>query len=175
MPRYSKFLTLLFTLMAFGAAAHAEDPGCKPLLASMLRYINTPSHMYSESTQGAQGAVQRTETIYTGTQRFLLTVRGWMVNPTSSEELVAQTQRSLGTAHCQFVRDESVGTESTSLYAFQVTNEFANSKGHLWISKRSGLPVKQEQTINSGDTPADVRHIAERMNFDDVKAPSIGH
>jgi hypothetical protein len=144
-------------------------------MSSLSKYISTPSHMYSESTKGTQSAVQKTETIYTGTQRFLLTVQGWMVNPMSSEELQVQTQKNLSTAHCKYIRDESVGAERTALYAFQVTNEFANAEGHLWISKRSGLPVKQEQTINSGDTPADTRHISERMSYDDVKAPSVGH
>ena len=62
MPRQFKILNALFMLAALGAAAtsHAADPGCKPLLASLSKYIDTPSHTYSESSKGAQCAGRRT-------------------------------------------------------------------------------------------------------------------
>jgi hypothetical protein len=177
MARNPQNLKALFMLMAFGAAAsaHAEDPGCKPLLAGLTKYITTPSHTYSETQKGAQGAPQKTETINTGTQRFLLTVGGWMLSKMTAEELKAQTQQNLSSARCQYVRDEMLGAESTTLYAFKVSNDLADSDGQLWISKRSGLPLKQEQTIKIGDTPAEAMHVSQRMNYDDVKAPSVGH
>jgi hypothetical protein len=177
MPPHFKNLNALFLLAALGVAAtsQADDPGCKPLLASLSKYIDTPSHTYSESSKGTQSAVQKTETINTGTQRFLLAGGSWMLSKMTTGDLKAQTQQNLSAAHCQYVHDEMVGAESAALYAFKVNNDLADSDGHLWISKRSGLPLKQEQTINIGDTPAEAMHVSQRMNYDDVKAPAVGH
>jgi hypothetical protein len=176
MPRHPRNLNALFMLMALGAAAtsHADDPACKPLLASLSKYINTPSHTYSETSKGTQGAARKTETINTGSQRFLLTAEGWTVSKMTSEDLQAQTRESLSAVHCKYVRDEMAGTESAALHAFQDADDPASSGGHLWISKRSGLPLKQEQTINA-DTPAEAIHVSQRMSYDDVKAPSVKH
>ena len=177
MPRHIKKLNALFMLAALAAAAtaHAGDPGCKPLLASLSKYIDTPSHTYSESSKGPQGVVQKTETINTGTQRFLLSGGRWMLSKMTTEDLKAQTQQNLSSAHCQYVRDDVIGADNTALYAFKVSNDLANSDGHLWISKRSGLPIKQDQTVHLGDTPAEAMHLSQRMSYDDVKAPSGGH
>ncbi len=155
MPRHFKNLNALFLLAALGAAAtaHADDPGCT----------------------GTQGTVQKTETINTGAQRFLLTGGSWMLSKMTTGDLKAQTQQKLSSAHCQFVRDEMVGAESTALYAFKVSNDLADSDGHLWISKRSGLPVKQDQSVHLGDAPAEAMHVSQRMSYDDVKAPAGGH
>jgi hypothetical protein len=176
MPRHPRNLNAPFMLMAPGAAAtsHADDPACKPLLASLSKYINTPSHRYSESSKGTQGAVRKTETINTGTQRFLLTADGWTVTKMTSQDLEAQTQQNLSAVHCKYVRDERVGSENSALNAFQDADDPASSGGHRWISKRSGLPLKQEQTIDA-DTPADAMHVSRRMSYEGVKAPFVQH
>jgi len=164
-----------FLITALGTvSANAEDPACKPIFDAMTKLASTPSHTFMTKTVGAEkGAGKTSETINTGATRYLRIDGSWMASPLNTKALLAQAEenrRDGKEQHCSYLREEAIIGEAAGVYIAHNKSEFGTSDERVWISKHSGLPLKDEIDLSSGG-PQDVTHYASRYVYDGVRAP----
>jgi hypothetical protein len=93
-----------------------------------------------------------------------------MVSPLNTKALLAQEEenrRNSKEQHYSYLREEAITGEAAGVYIAHNKSEFGTSDERVWISKRSGLPLKDEIDLNSGG-PQDY---ASRYVYDGVRAP----
>jgi len=164
-----------FLMTVLGAiSANAEDPACKPVFDAITKLASTPSHTFMTKTAGAEkDAGETSEGINTGATRYLKVGGSWMVSPLTTKDLLTQEEenrRNSKEHHCSLLRDETIAGEATAVYMAHNTSELSTSDTRIWISKRSGLPLKDEVDLGS-DGPQDVTHYSSRYVYDGVRAP----
>jgi hypothetical protein len=71
---------------------------------------------------------------------------------------------------CRYLRDETVDGEAAAVYHVRSENEGVKSQAVLWISKRTGLPLRSENDIDTGDK--DKMHLAIRYDYANVQPPA---
>ncbi len=167
--------TLGFLALSYfvAAAARADGAACKPVLDAMVKYVTTPSHTYSTSTRELGGGkTQKSEMISTGKGRFIMVDGNWIVNRMTDQEMLdIEKKNAQGrNLQCHAVRDESVAGESAALYAVHNETDGSKTDEQIWISHRSGLPLKLELDLHL-DGAARASHMSSTMAYDNVKAP----
>jgi hypothetical protein len=167
------FLAIV-ALSSFGAdGARADDTACKPLVDAQLKYVTTPNHTFTTTTGLLGGdTTQKSETINTGKARFLMVDGQWVVNRMSDQEMLAiEKEKAKGhNLQCRSVRDEPIAGESAALYTVHHVDGKSTSDGQIWISRRSGLPLKIELVLRLDSTHSS--HFSSRMSYVDVRAPA---
>ena len=159
-------------LCSLTGIVHAQEAVCNRVLDSMLKYVNTPNHTYTTQTGSiAGGASSSVETIHAGLNRYLMHAGKWIADPTSTEELLEIEKEKLKSHNrqCRSIRDESVGGDGASLYAVHSETDYGKADTQVWISKRTGLPLKMDiklRTNGGGES-----HIASRMEYDHIQPP----
>jgi hypothetical protein len=169
------FICGAMVMSSLGAApANAEDAVCKVVFAAMTKLATTPSHTFLTSTTGAQkSTVRLSESVNTGTTRYIQVNGKWMASPLTTKAMLAQEEenrRNSKELHCSYLRDEVIAGESTAVYASHSKSEFGVSDARVWISKRTGLLLKEEIDLSSDDQQ-DVTHYASRFVYDGIRAP----
>ena len=71
---------------------------------------------------------------------------------------------------CRYLRDETVNGEAASVYHSQAETKGGKSDATLWMSKRTGLPLRSESNIDTGG--GDKMHLAIRYDYTDVRPPA---
>lgn len=164
----------LLALGLFAAAGvRADSAACKPVLDAMVKYVTTPSHTYSVSTGALGGGKsQKSEMISTGKSRFLMLDGQWIVNRMTDQEMldIEKQNAQSPSLQCRAVRDESVAGESAALYALHNETDGSKTDEQIWISHRSGLPLKLELDLHL-DGGAGVSHMSSTVAYDNVQAP----
>jgi hypothetical protein len=169
------FICGALVMSSLGAApANAEDTVCKVVFAAMTKLATTPSHTFLTTIRGAQKSGGRlSESINTGASRYIQVNGKWMASPLTTKEMLAQEEenrRNSKELHCSYLRDEVIAGESTAVYVSHSKSEFAVSDARVWISKRTGLPLKQEIDLSS-DGQQSATHYASRYVYDGIRAP----
>jgi hypothetical protein len=158
-------------------AANAADPACAPVFAALMKTRETPVHQFQDSSGGiAAGQHKLSELVRTRDATYLLVNGKWRRSPLTPAKSLEMEQenikeRSAG-ATCSRVRDEAVEGESATLYATLNKSEDGDSSADVWISKRSGLVVKQVMRIDVGAGVAGKSVISIRFVHDNVHAPA---
>ena len=94
----------------------------------------------------------------------------WMRTALTPQELVAQEQEKQKNGLCHYTKDESIGGEMAALYAER--SQSGEAQAQLWISKSSGLLLREEMDIGSGSTgPA--THMSMRFEYANVQVPRL--
>jgi hypothetical protein len=51
---------------------------------------------------------------------------------------------------CTYLRDEAVDGEAAAVYSDNFTGKAAKAEGQIWISKKTGLVLRQEEDVDLG-------------------------
>jgi len=172
----NRFFTrsLFVSLMMAGllSSAHAADP-CQPVFDALTKVVTTPNHGYSTQTGAfVRGKPRSGETIYVQGARYVRVDGTWTKSRLQNEDILQQEKenRANGKASCQFVRNESVNGESAMLYAMHSENEYAKEDAQMWISKATGLPLREEMDTDAGGAIGK-SHRSMRYEYSNVKPP----
>lgn len=168
---FTRYLFVSLTMAGFLSSAHAAD-SCQPVFDALTKVVTTPNHTYSSQTGASVRGKQRSgETIYVQGARYVRVDGQWMKSRLRSEDILQQEKenRANGKATCQFVRNEAVNGESAMLYAMHSESEYAKEDAQMWISKATGLPLREE--IDTDPGAIGKSHRSLRYEYGDVKPP----
>jgi hypothetical protein len=137
-----------------------------------LKTEATPHHAYSTETQG--GMSIPSEVIAVNGKNYVRHNGAWRASPMSMAEMVKQEKENIDSATaytCKAERDEDVGGQAATVYRTHLVNG-ATSDGEVWIAKGSGLVLRVEQDIDTGDSTGKT-HVSTRYYYANVKAPRV--
>ncbi|HEY0557479.1 MAG TPA: hypothetical protein VGG20_24700 [Thermoanaerobaculia bacterium] len=169
-------VSLLISLTAAGRPARAVtvDPACKPGLDAILKQIGTPTHIYATEVPAHGGKKPEVrETIYAGGAIYIQIKGQWKRSPISTQDMRKQEEENVRNAKsmsCRYLRDEAVNGESAAVYRAQDVTDVGSSDVTLWVSKRTGLPLRGENDLDTGG--GDKMHLSIRYDYAGVKAPA---
>ncbi len=173
MIRASVIAILIFAAAA-GQPARAADPVCKLVLDAIAKQIVTPSHLYATDVMALRGGKPRTtESIYTGGAIYVQVKGQWKRSPMSVQDMQKQRDENVRNAKsmtCRYLRDEAVNGEAAAVYDSQAETEDGKSASTLWVSKRSGLPLRSESDIDLGG--GEKMHLTIRYDYAGVRPPA---
>lgn len=175
--RASAIALLILTPLAAvrPARAAAVDPACKPMLDSMAKQYSTPVHIYMTQVAAFRGDKPRsTESIFAGGTIYVQVRGKWVRSPMSLEQMRRQREENIRNAKsmsCRYLRDEAVDGEAAAVYSSQSETEDTKSSSTLWVSKRTGLPLKIEIDIDTGGTQGK-EHSSVRYDYSNVRPPA---
>jgi hypothetical protein len=176
MNRNTTILTATLIALLAATAATAQparplDPTCKIVIDAMAKQHVTPTHIYA--TESERGGKPRTnEMIYSGDAIYIQVKGRWKRSPLSVQGMKKQQEENLRNAQrmtCRYLRDEAAGGEAAAVYQSSATTPAGKSSSTLWVSKRTGLPLRSETDIDTGDK--DVMHMAMRYEYNNVQPP----
>jgi hypothetical protein len=167
-------LALSLTTLASPARAQSVPPECRALVNAQQKLITTPHHGYSTETPVGGGAATETnEIISVGGRTYLLDKGTWRRSPLTPQMQLDQMNENIANAKeftCERVGDDAVGGEPAVVYTSHTVAGNVAATARLWVSKRSGLPLRNEEDVDTGD--GDKRHISIRYEFTNVRAPA---
>src|SRR5262249_50772154 len=111
--------------------------------------------------------------ISAGGQNYVLSKGKWQKSPMDAAATAKLEQDNINSAteiSCHRVRDESVNGESAVVYSSHVVNEGVKADGLVWVGRSSGLVLKTESDVDTGD--GDKRHFSTRFDYTNVHAPA---
>ncbi|MGH9495923.1 MAG: hypothetical protein ACRD3B_13070 [Candidatus Sulfotelmatobacter sp.] len=169
--RLLAFSLFLASLLSFNVSAQAAD-SCQPVFDAEKKLVTTPSHSYSTSTSAKGGSTLTGETIMVQGKKYIRANGKWMDPHITTAEVLDQEKENEknGKSSCQFVRSESVNGESASLYHMQREVSGFKEDSQIWISKTTGLPLREEQDMDMGGEIGK-RHNSGRFEYSNVKPP----
>jgi hypothetical protein len=156
-----------------GPAASAIDPSCKPAIDAMMKQLATPTHAFSTEAAPGGGRSEVKETIFAGGAIYLQVKGAWRRSPMSVQQMREQqeeNQRNAKSMTCRYLHDETVRGEAAAVYRAQADVEGIKSDATLWVSKRTGLPLRSENDLDTGDKTK--RHLSIRYDYADVRPPA---
>jgi len=147
-------MTAAAMLLAYGA--QAQDGSCKPVFDAITRNgEKRPTTSTSSSRAPTRTRKARsTEIIFTGRKTYLRVDGQWQTSKTTAEQTLKldEENRKNSNATCRLLRDESVDGVSAGVYSLHSESDVGNSDGQLWVSKATGMPLRQ--TIDVMTDPA---------------------
>lgn len=168
-------LLILMPLAVRPAGAAAVDPACKPVLDSLAKQYSTPVHIYMTEVAAFRGGKPRSsESIFAGGAIYIQVRGQWRRSPMSLEEMRRQEEENIRDAKsmsCRYLRDEALGGEAAAVYSSRSETEEAKSSSTLWVSRRTGLPLKNEIDIDTGGTMGKERR-SVRYDYSGVRPPA---
>jgi hypothetical protein len=159
---------VLFSVGAYG------DDSCQPVFDALTKIVTTPSHSFTTHTAPfVNGGKPRTsETIFTQGKIYIRVNGKWMPSHATPAEVLEQEKENRQNAkgNCQRVRNELVGTEPAALYSMHSETDGGKQDAQMWISKRTGLALKNEEDVDAGDA-ATKEHRSTRFEYGNVQPP----
>jgi len=157
-------------------AAPVEGPTCKFVFDANDMLNTTPWHMYVTELQGVSksGKLETSESIFVGGVRYIQFRGQWTRSPMTVLQMRDQeieNRKNAKNQSCHFTKDDTVNSEAASVYSVHYESEDAKSDGQVWISKRSGLILRNELDIDSGGGKSGLNHYSIRYDYSNVKAP----
>ena len=164
-------LFALITLLNLTESARAAD-SCQPVFDALTKLITTPSHSYTTST-AVNGAKTRTaETIMTQGKKYIRVKGKWMDSGVTTVEVLEQEKENEknGKAACQLVRSEAVNGDAATVYSLHREPEGFKEDSQVWISKSTGMALREEQDIDIGGEIGK-EHRSARFEYGTVQPP----
>jgi len=164
-------LKVLLPLLSFSASVFAVD-SCQPVFDALTKLITTPSHSYTASTV-VNGGKQRTgETIMTQGKKYIRGNGKWMDSRVTTAEVLEQERENEknGRATCQLVRSEAVNGASALVYSLHREPQSFKEDSQIWISKSTGMPLREEQDVDMG-AEIGKQHNSARFEYGNVQPP----
>jgi hypothetical protein len=166
---------LLATTLLGAAPANADAADCASANKATLALEQIPNHQYVTSVEpGSKGEPITMEIITLTDAKYMGSNGNWTKSSFNSQQAVREEQGKIDKSMqrtCKFIRDESVRGEATAVYSVHDETPGAKSDTQIWVAKRNGLPVKLETDITFSGTNSKT-HISDRIDLDNVKAPS---
>ena len=168
------FTLAALSLLLIGEAVTARaGDSCQPVFDALDKVTITPRHTYTTLTAAfTHGKPRASETIVAEGKVYIRVDEKWRPSPASLQDMQEQQkenrQHTKGT--CQFVRNEMVGTETAAVYSIHTQSEGAKEDSQIWISKTSGLPLRDEQEIDVGGAFGK-EHRSTRFEYGNIRPP----
>jgi hypothetical protein len=157
---------------------------CDPYAAAMVKFEHT-AHLkettLGEQTGGGHFALA-TKTIFTGNALYEWKKGAWTKTETSGDEQEksfreAQTRYTIS---CRSDGTETIDADIADIVSLHsesasVAPEPVATDQRIWISRKSGLPLKEEEQVsitNPGGNVSSVK-FTTRYDYDDVRAPEM--
>ncbi len=170
-----KYSVLLVAFFLSITSAHASDPACAQLMAAMQKLAITPNHQFMIRTAAFDKGQKLSEVIITDTTMYLQVAGKWQSRPYDPKKSV-QDLTAVGDTPgltCLVASDETIDGQSASLIRSQQRQEDGDTvDGQMWISKSTGLPLRQIIDMDVGGTLGK-SHMKERFEYTQVQAPSL--
>lgn len=170
-------ICVLSTLCGTATTARAADAACKPVFDAMTKAAITPNHLFMTQTAAYNAAPESGETITTANKMYVNADGKWSTLPYNPQQQATEMREAnkTGNVTCQYLRDEDVAGESTALYNTQDKQESGETiTVQVWISKSTGLPVKQIMDMDVGGKRGK-SHTDIRIDYSNVQAPAGAH
>ena len=151
--------------------AHAAD-SCQPVFDALTKLISTPSHSYTTSTAANGGKTRTAETIMTQGKKYIRGTGKWMDTSVTTAEVLEQERENEknGKATCQLLRSEAVNGEAAVVYSLSRQTAGFKEDAQLWISKSTGMPLREEQDVDMGGEIGKA-HNSARFEYGNVQPP----
>jgi outer membrane protein assembly factor BamB len=163
----------LLIAAAAGQPARAADPACKVVIDAITKQVTTPTHTVVTDTSASHGGQPKThESIYVDGVVYVQVKGQWMRSPMTAQkkrERQEETLHDLQSMSCRYLRDETVDGEAAAAYHV-IQTQPEKSQATIWVSKRSGLPLRNENDIDPGDK--DALHMVIRYDYANVRPPA---
>jgi hypothetical protein len=154
---WTAFLLLVLSV----PISHAQDASCKAVVEASNLMVRTANHNYS--TQVSADRSTETESISMPAGVYWKAAGVWHTSRTTFQQNSRDTiEANHDLADCRQLGDEVVNGEHTIVYS--EVNKQSGGKGKLWVSKKSGLPIRTEVMIGS-------TRITSRIEYTNVQAP----
>lgn len=150
--------------VAAPAAAQVNSPACKVPVEAMTNVI-TIDHATSVDMSG-----KSTKTITAGGVNYVQQNGAWEKSRNTAQDSLKQVQQNFKNATvytCRQLADETVAGEAAGVYTVHEENTVTKGDSKVWISKKTGLPLKTEEDL------AGVGHIAAVYSYTNIKAPVV--
>jgi hypothetical protein len=161
---------LAATLPSAAAGAAALSPACKAVSTAMLKVVTTPHHAVSTRS----GRPDVAELITIGDTNYLKYRGVWKKSPLSPADYSRQEEENIRNAKvytCRQLPDESVdGTPAAVYSAHSETPDVGTADAKIWIAKSTGLPLRSDSDLNTGD---EVQHTSTRYDYANIRAPVV--
>lgn len=177
--QFSPFATaigLVAAITLLTGPALAADPSCKLVADAATKYLTIRTHIYTtENGPSTGGKPRNVETIYLIDKTYVQINGRWRVSPVTPKMMLDNLKEARAEADsnshstCQMVREEAVDGAAATLYSSHTENQNMKADSQIWISKSSGLPLKMEETA---DTGAGKNHRVSRFEYTNVQAPT---
>jgi hypothetical protein len=176
MIRAGAIALLLATAAGQPAHAAAIDATCKMLFDATTKQLTTPTHVVATEVSARHGGKPTTlEMIYAGGAVYMKLDGQWKRSGMTAQDMLKQEEenrRNAKSLSCRYLRDETVDGEATAVYSLQsVSDEDTKSGTTLWLSKRSGLPVRSDIQLDLGDKSSN-QHLTTRYDYANVRPPA---
>jgi hypothetical protein len=147
---------------------------CQPLYNALTKLSTTASHSYTRmnNPSGPGSPPMLLEYIYLQGKAYMKVGDTWTENPLTAKELLDKEiqNRKSGNAKCRLLRSDSAEGQPATLYSLHSENPHAKEDVQVWISRKSGLPLRQEADIDLTGSPGK-RHVSNWYEYTDVRAP----
>lgn len=161
-------IAVTFGLFLHGAgAARADD--CDLALAASVAQAKAPRADTHETTEPGKPPV-RIEMIFTTDKAYVQLKGAWRSMAFSPQQQIetaqAASKRAEKAPHtCQKVAGEPIDGEATSLLIAHTELDGKTSDAKLWISDKTGMPLKSEVHLSTGAV------ITDTFRYGDIQPP----
>lgn len=159
------FLSFVFLCAVPFAHSQAE---CKAFFDGSDKLVTTAHHTYMNRTQG-KGPAKVSESIVVNGTSYIQIQGKWvksLMNPQAMHEQELENRKN-NKVSCKHVRDEAVSGEPATVVSSHAESEDGKEDATIWISKSSGLLLRQEIDLGPEN------HISMRYEYANVTAPKI--
>lgn len=162
------FTTVFLWTSAFPVWAQGDCKVLEKVLADASSKLqNTPAHVYTTSKIGNQTITS--EMIYAGGSLYMK-ISGKWTSAGSIKEMEQLQQQFKHNANskdtCRYLRDELVNGEMAAVYSSHSETPKGKIDLQLWVSKATGLFLRQEMDSEGGKAV-----MSSRYEYDNVKPP----
>jgi hypothetical protein len=173
--RSNLFMLSVFVSVTFlGLTVPSSADSCQPVFDALDKVVTTPSHSYTTHTASFVngGKPRESEAIYAQGKVYIRANGKWMHSPVTPAEILEQQKenREHGKATCQFMGNKFVGAEAALLYSMHNENEDVREDAQMWISKSTGLPLRNEEDVDNGGNRVR-EHRSTRFEYTNIGPP----
>ncbi len=167
-----KVMALAFGLALMGAPPLAAQDDCQPVFDALDKVMNTATHIYTTTKSG--GTPHTTETIYTADAIYTNDQGKWEKSKIKPAQVMKQEQenRHKSTYACTVKKEEPIEGEMAKVYTSHSGVLGQTTDSQIWISKKTGLPLRNEVDIDTGDKSGK-SHYSVRYDYKNAKAPKL--
>jgi len=171
-PMGTCLISTLLVLM-FGVAIPAKAQGdCQSVYDADDKLLATDHRAFSAHSPAIRGGhPETTESVMVGGVTYVKVKGAWRKSPLAVTELreqKAENRKSAKNVSCRYLRDEFVDGEAARVFSAHSETEDGKYDLTVWISKNRGLPVRQEEDIDTGDKV----HYSIHYEYTNVALPS---
>jgi hypothetical protein len=159
-------------VFCLGVAPLAAQDTCKPVFDALNKMMTVPVHIYSTSSGDAGD--KTSESIFLDDKVYSNAAGKWALSPIKAKELAKQEDegRKKTVNACKFLKDDSVNGETAGQYSMRSTGPDQKTESQMWISKSTGMPVRNEVDLSNGKGDKK-SHYSVRFEYKKIEAPKL--